>query len=124
MLSWPTNMVFHEERQELFVANDSDDSVSVFRANDQGNVAPIRRIKGPNTGLRNPVGIALDTKNGEIAVSSMGNASVRVFPVTANGDATPLRIVRGGPADSLSLNIGNSGGVGYDSKRDQILVLN
>jgi len=44
--------------------------------------------------------------------------------VTANGDVKPLRIIRGGPADQPALNIGNPGAVGYDSKRDQILVPN
>jgi DNA-binding beta-propeller fold protein YncE len=124
LLNWPSHMALHQERQELFVANDADDSVLVFRASDKGDVAPIRVLKGPNTGIKHPPGLTLDEKLGELFVASMGNASVRVFPVTANGDVRPLRTVRGGPADRLALNIGNPGGVGYDTKRDQILVLN
>jgi DNA-binding beta-propeller fold protein YncE len=124
MLNWPSHLVVHEERQELFVANDADDSILVFRTTDKGNVAPIRMIKGPNTGIKNPPGIAVDTKNGEISVASMGTHAVLFFPVTANGDVKPSRIIRGGPADQPALNIGNPGAVGYDSKRDQILVPN
>lgn len=124
MLNWPSHIVIHEERQELFVANDADDSILVFKASDQGDAAPIRTIKGPNTGIKNPPGIALDTKNGEITVASMGTHSVLFFPVTANGDVKPSRIIRSGPANQVALNIGNPGAVGYDTKREQILVPN
>ena len=123
-LNWPSHLAFHEERQELFVANDADDSILVFRATDKGNVAPVRVIKGPNTTIKNPPGITLDVKNGEIAIASMGTHAVLFFPVTANGDVKPLRIIRGGPADQAALNIGNPGAVGYDTKRGQILVPN
>ncbi len=124
LLNWPSHMAMHHERQELFVANDADDSILVFRTSDKGNAAPVRVIKGPNTGIKHPPGISVDEKNGEIFVASMGNASVRVFPATANGNVSPLRTVRGGPEGRLALNIGNPGGVGYDTKRDQVLVLN
>jgi DNA-binding beta-propeller fold protein YncE len=124
MLNWPSHIVVHEDRQELFVANDADDSILVFRSTDQGDAAPIRMIKGPNTGIKNPPGITLDSKNGEIAVASMGTHSVLFFPITANGDAKPSRVIRSGPANQLALNIGNPGAVGYDTKRDQILVPN
>src|SRR2546426_936884 len=123
-MNWPSQMAFHEPRQELFVANDADDSILVFRAGDQGDVAPIRAIKGPNTGIKNPPGIALDIKNGEVSVASMGTHAVLFFPVTADGDVKPSRIIRGGPSDQIALNIGNPGAVGYDTKRDQILVPN
>ena len=124
LLNWPSHMALHQERQELFVANDADDSILVFRTSDKGDVAPVRVIKGPNTGIRHPPGISLDERLGEIFVASMGNASVRVFPVTASGNVAPLRTVRGGPEGRLALNIGNPGGVAYDTKRDEILVLN
>jgi 6-phosphogluconolactonase (cycloisomerase 2 family) len=124
LLNWPAHMVFHEDRQELFVANDADDSILVFRATDQGDVAPIRRIHGPRTGVKNPPGLALDAKLGELFVASMGTPSITVFPVTADGDVAPLRTIRGGPAGAQSLMIGNPGAVGYDTKRQQILVPN
>jgi len=108
----------------LFVANDADNSIVVFRASDQGDVAPTRVIKGPKTGIKNPPGIALDAKLGELYVANMGTPSITVFPVTANGDVAPARTIRGGPAGAVGLMIGNPGAVGYDSKREQILVPN
>jgi len=124
MFNWHSHLALHEERQELFVANDADDSILVFRTTDKGDAAPIRMIKGPNTTIKNPPGIALDVKNGEISVASMGTHAVLFFPVTANGDVKPSRIIRAGPANQAALNIGNPGAVGYDTKRDQILVPN
>ena len=124
LMNWPSHLALHEERQELFLANDADDSVLVFSTADRGNAAPIRVIKGPNTGIKHPPGITVDSTNNEIYVANMGNASVTVFPVTANGDVPPSRTIRSGPADRLSLNIGNPGAVGYDTLRDQILVPN
>jgi 6-phosphogluconolactonase (cycloisomerase 2 family) len=124
LMNWPSHLALHEGRQELFLANDADDSVLVFRATDKGDVAPIRVIKGPNTGIKHPPGLTLDTKLDELYIANMGKASVTVFPVTANGDVKPTRTIRAGPADRLALNIGNPGAVGYDTKRDQILVPN
>ena len=123
-MNWPAHMVFHEERQELFVANDADNSIVVFRASDQGDVAPIRVIKGPKTGIKSPPGIALDVKSGELYIANMGTPAITVFPVTASGDVPPARTIRGGPANAVGLMIGNPGAVGYDTKREQILVPN
>jgi len=54
----------------------------------------------------------------------MGNFAATVFPITADGDVAPSRVIRGGPADQIGLMIGNPGAIGYDSKRQQILVPN
>ena len=98
--------------------------VTVYPREANGDVAPIRVIKGPKTGIKSPPGIALDSKLGELYVANMGTPSITVFPVTANGDVPPSRTIRGGPAGAVGLMIGNPGAVGYDSKRDQILVPN
>jgi DNA-binding beta-propeller fold protein YncE len=124
LLNWPAHLAYSEERQELFVANDADNSILVFRTDDVGDVAPTRIIKGPKTGIKHPPGLALDAKLGELYVANMGTPSITVFPVTANGDVPPTRTIRGGPADAVGLMIGNPGAVGYDTKRDQILVPN
>jgi 6-phosphogluconolactonase (cycloisomerase 2 family) len=123
-LNWPSHVQVHEERGEIFVANDADDSVLVFRESDRGDVAPIRVIKGPRTRVQNPTGLSLDVKNGELWVASMGNFTATVFPVIATGDVAPLRQIRGGPPDQMALMIGNPGAVAYDSKRQEILVPN
>src|SRR5262245_17452083 len=85
LMNWPSHIVFHVGRQEIFVANDADSSVLVFKATDEGDVAPTRVIKGPKTGIKHPPGIALDEKLNEIYIANMGNSSVTVFPVMANG---------------------------------------
>ena len=123
-LNWPAAMYLDQERGDLYLANDTDDSIVVFHATDSGNVAPTRVIRGPNTGIKNPTGIFLDLKNDELWVSNMGNHSATVFSREANGDVAPLRTIRSAPLGKVALAIGNPGGAGYDSKREEILVPN
>jgi hypothetical protein len=123
-LNWPSHVGVHEERGEIFVANDADDSVLVFRISDSGDVAPRRVLKGARTEIKTPTGLTVDAKNNELWVASMGNYAITVFPVDASGNAAPKRIIRGGPAGGQALMIGNPGAVGYDSKRQEILVPN
>ena len=124
LMNWPSHMAYHQERQELFVANDGDSSVLVFSASAEGNAVPIRVIKGPRTGIVHPPGIALDERLNELYVANMGTPKVTVFPVTADGDVAPIRTVRGAPEGTKSLMIGNPGAVGYDTRRGEILVPN
>ena len=106
------------------MANDADDSVLVFRITDNGDVAPTRVIKGDRARIKNPTGLTVDQRNNEVWVSNMGNYTISVFPVTAGGNVAPLRTIRGGPQDRVALMIGNPGAVGYDKKRQEILVPN
>ena len=96
----------------------------VFRVTDSGDVAPTRVIKGPRTQLQNPTGIAVDRVNNEVWASSMGNYKLTAYPITADGDVAPLRTNRGGPDGRTGQMIGNPGAVGYDTKRQEILVPN
>ena len=123
-LNWPSHVSLHEGRGEIFVANDADDSVLVFKITDNGDVAPTRVIKGARTLIKNPTGVTVDATNNELWVASMGNYTATVFPLTANGNVAPIRQIRGGPSGGTALMIGNPGAVGYDSKRQEILVPN
>ncbi len=123
-LNWPAAMSIDPERGELYVANDIGDSILVFRITDSGDVAPTRMLKGPKTGLKNPSGIFADTKNQELWVSNLGNHSATVYPFGADGDIAPRRTIRSAAEGKLSLKFGKPGAVGYDSKREQILVPN
>jgi DNA-binding beta-propeller fold protein YncE len=123
-LNWPSTMSIDPERGEIFVANDADHSVLVFRTTDQGNAAPTRVIRGDRTGMRYPTGIFADTKHKELWVSNLGNHSATVYPLDASGNIVPLRTIRSAPRGKEALAIGNPGAVGYDSKRDEILVPN
>jgi DNA-binding beta-propeller fold protein YncE len=123
-LNWPSHVGVHEQRGEIFVANDADDSILVFRITDEGDAAPTRVIKGSRALIKNPTGLSVDQKNDELWVSNMGNYSVSVYPVTASGNVAPLRTIRGGPRDRVALMIGNPGAIGYDRKRQELLVPN
>ncbi len=123
-LNWPAGIVLDQKRGELFVANDIDHSILVFRTTDQGDVAPLRVLQGPKTGLQYPSALFLDTQNQELWVANYGNHSLTVFSPTAEGDMAPLRTIRSGPIQSQALMIGNPGAVGYDTKRQEILVPN
>lgn len=123
-LNWPSTIAIDQQRGEIFVANDADSSVLVFRATDEGNVAPTRIIRGDKTGIRHPTGIFADTKNRELWVANLGNHSATVYALDAHGNAAPLRTIRSAPRDKVALAIGNPGAVGYDPKRDELLVPN
>lgn len=123
-LDWPAAAWIDEEHGEVFVANDAADSILVFKTTDDGDVAPTRVIKGSNTQIKNPTGVFLDTKHDEVWISNMGNHRATVFDRAANGNAAPKRVIRSAPADKLAQAIGNPGAVGYDSKREEILVPN
>jgi len=98
--------------------------VTVYRSDANGDVAPIRILKGPRSMIKNPTGVALDLKNNELWVSNFGSHSATVYPVDASGDPVPKRVIRSGPADDPSPMFSNPHTVAYDSKRDQLLVSN
>jgi DNA-binding beta-propeller fold protein YncE len=124
LLDWPTSIAVHPDRGEIFVANDTNDTVTVYRSDANGDVAPIRILKGPRSMIKNPTGVALDLKNNELWVSNFGSHSATVYPVDASGDPVPKRVIRSGPADDPSPMFSNPHTVAYDSKRDQLLVSN
>jgi DNA-binding beta-propeller fold protein YncE len=123
-LNWPGTMAVDPETGDLYLANDQGNSVLVFRGTDRGDVAPARVIKGERTGLSSPVSVFLDTTHRELWVTNMGSASATVYPLTANGNTPPLRTIRSAPAGKVSLMLGKTHGMVYDSKREEILVPN
>jgi len=123
-LNWPTGVSFDPQARELFVANDAANSVLVFDAATSGDVAPKRVIKGPKTKLANPTGIFADVKNRELWLTNFGGHSATVYDLAASGDVAPKRIIRNAPEGTPSLMIGNPGTLGYDTKRERILVPN
>jgi DNA-binding beta-propeller fold protein YncE len=123
-MDWPTSMAVHPDRGEIYVANDTADSVIVFKADAQGDVAPIRVLKGARTMIKNPTGVALDLKNNELWVANFGSHAATVFPVDAGGNVAPTRVIRSGPIGSPSPKLSNAHTVAYDTKRQEILVAN
>jgi DNA-binding beta-propeller fold protein YncE len=123
-LNWPTGLAFDPGSRELFVANDMGPSIVVFDAAAKGDAAPKRVLKGSRTGLANPTAVSLDLKNNELWVANFGGHSGMAFDLKAAGDTAPKRIIRNAPPNTPSLMIGNPGAVGYDTKRENILVPN
>ena len=123
-LDWPSGIALDERSGEVYIANDTGQSILVFDAEANGNVAPIRVLKGPETNLDSPVGLFVDTQNEELWVANYGNNSLHVFALSAEGDTAPLRTIRSGPLGKRALMIGNPGALAYDSKRQEILVPN
>jgi DNA-binding beta-propeller fold protein YncE len=123
-MNWPTSIAVHPDRGELFVANDTGDSITVYKADANGDVAPIRVIKGPRSMVKNPTGVALDLVNNELWVANFGSHSATVYPVTASGDAVPARVIRSGRANEPSPMLSNPHTLAFDTKRDQLLVSN
>ena len=123
-LNMPSHVFLDEANGELYVANDMGDSILVFDTAASGDAAPKRVLKGPKTQIKNPTGLYVDMKNDELWVANFGAHAGVVFKRTAQGDTPPLRVIRNGPVDAPSLMIGNPGAIGYDTKREEILVPN
>jgi len=113
---------------EVLVTNES--SITVYPRTANGNVAPLRTISGPATGLIDPFGLAMDVAHGEVLVANFGGLAgaeeegptpgrITVYSRTANGDAAPLRTISG-----AATGLQNPRGLAVDTVNNQILVVN
>jgi hypothetical protein len=113
----------HDEIVVVNFDNGHDGSVTVYPRLANGNVAPLRTIKGAATGLRWAVNAAVDPVAGEIFVTCQGDGSaqgtpgVRVFSRTANGNVAPLRTLTG-PATHIDTPYG----IFLDRPHGEILI--
>lgn len=62
-----------EERKELFLTVQHDNAIVVFNKSAKGVEAPLRVVQGDHTGLADPHGMALDTKNNLLYVTNHGS---------------------------------------------------
>jgi len=97
MLSNPSAIAYHAGK--LYVANGSDDSITVYPANGGPRPNPIITISGAKTKLVNPQGIAVDSA-GNIFVANQGSvdfapAGVTIYRAGANGDVAPIARISG-----------------------------
>ena len=102
------------DRGEIYVSNAAGDSINVFSATANGDVAPIRQIKGPKTLLRNPNGVSVDTVNGEVWVANFGNHTATAYKWDANGNAEPVRVIRSAPLNAPTTLISNPYMIAFD----------
>jgi len=121
-IDWPMGVAVDEASNEIFVANNGDNSVLVFARTASGNVQPKRVIRGPATGIKGPMGVAV--AKDEIWVANFGTHTALVFPRLAAGNVAPRRILRNAPAGKETSGFGNPYAVAYDTKRREILVPN
>jgi hypothetical protein len=89
----------------LFVTNQDENqgpaSVTSYAFDASGDVAPLRTITGPATGLDSPLGITVI--GDEIAVGNVNNA-VTFYALDADGDTGPTRQIAG-PHTGLNIPI-------------------
>lgn len=94
-------------------------SILVHTASANGNVPPKRRIQGAQTRLNWPMGVAMDTAAGELAVANYGTNEVLFFKKGSGGDTAPTRVL-GGDRTGIAGPIG----VVVDDVRNEIWVAN
>src|SRR5204862_4392574 len=103
-------------------ANDCGNSGPILPRTANGAAHPRRAIRGPRTGIKGPMGVAI--AKDEIWVANFGDHTARVFPRLATGNVPPRRILRNAPAGKETSGFGNPYSVAYDTKREEILVPN
>jgi DNA-binding beta-propeller fold protein YncE len=121
-IDWPMGVAVDEANDEIFIANNGDNSILVFPRTASGNVQPKRVIRGPLTGVKGPMGVSI--AKDEIWVANFGDHTALVFPRLAAGNVAPKRILRNAPAGKETSGFGNPYSVAYDTKREEILVPN
>ncbi len=104
-------------QEELYVANSLGNSVTVYPRTASGNIAPLRTLAGPATGLDSPMRLVVDTINNELLVANL--FSITVYPRAASGDTAPLRTLSG-PATGLN----QPRGLVVDTVNNELLVVN
>jgi DNA-binding beta-propeller fold protein YncE len=72
-----------EASQEMFLTLQHDSAMVVFRKDAEQEESPLRLLQGDKTGLADPHGVALDTKNGWVFITNHGAVSSR-SPRTEN----------------------------------------
>ena len=85
-------MAYDPVRDEIVLPQFFAFAILTFRGDADGDVAPVRKIFGPSTQLKNPMALALDPIHGEIFVPQ--GDRVLVFPRDADGDVAPIRILQ------------------------------
>jgi len=108
----------------------SPPGINMYSAGSTGNIKPTAVISGPNTGIENLEGIAVDSK-GSIYVTNNGDpGSVLVFPPGSNGDVKPSDVIVGRSNTALAaLTLDSSGNIyavrlnGTGRSRSQSVVI-
>jgi hypothetical protein len=85
------------------------DDILVFGSDARGNTAPARIINGDQTGITEPVSLALGADgNLYVANETSSGYDILVFPVSSNGNVAPIRVLQSTPFGS-SIALGTNG---------------
>lgn len=87
------DMAYDPVRDEIVIPQFFAFAILTYKGDANGDVAPIRKIIGPHTQLKNSMRLALDAVHGEIFVPQ--GRSVLVFSREADGDVSPIRVLKG-----------------------------
>jgi len=136
------------ESNQIVVSVEVQNALVFYRRQAQGVEAPLRVIRGLQTGLADPHGVYWDELHAEVAVANHGNfrglvhntgsgcagnqpvdetaeegkfqpASIAIFPANAQGNVPPLRVIQG---DRTGLDWPM--GIAADPTHDAIVVAN
>jgi DNA-binding beta-propeller fold protein YncE len=144
LLEDPHGVFLHSGRDEVFAANHGNwtemrsyagdepafpgkyipgrfqpSSIRVYKASVDGDVPPVRTLKGNRTQLAWPMGLTVDKPRNELLVANYASNSILIFPIDASGDVAPARFI-GGPRTGIVGPVG----VSVDTKRNEIWVAN
>lgn len=102
----------------LYVANrfssgSDPGAVTVYPAGSNGNVAPTQYIRGGQTGVNYPVGIAVDPVTGNIFVANRNGNTITIYAPGTTGNVVPLATIAG---SSTGLDV--CGGLALDASQN------
>jgi hypothetical protein len=86
---------------DVYVANQSGPSVTVYAPSAIGNASPARTIAGAATALNFPESVTVDAVNNELYVADFFGQAIRVYPLNATGNVAPIRTLIDGPNSGL-----------------------
>jgi DNA-binding beta-propeller fold protein YncE len=103
------SMAIDDATGELFLSVQYPPQVAIYSKIASGDDKPLRLIQGPKTRFSDVHGIAIDSRNKLLYVTSWGNVSdykvagsgrfeapsISVYPTTADGDTAPVRTIQG-----------------------------
>lgn len=141
-------LALSDTADQIAVTVEVQNTIVFYRRQVKGVEAPLKIIRGEDTGLADPHGIYWDEAHNEIGVANHGNfrgvvkntgggcspsfvvedaaeageslpPSIRIFAATARDDAKPLRVIQGSKTE-LDWPMG----VAYDAQHDTIVVAN
>jgi hypothetical protein len=87
------NVSIDNINNEVYVTQESADTILVFNNRDSGDVAPVRILHGPKTDMRFPRRVTVDPVSNVMAV--VASKGIMIYPRTANGDVSPSCVIAG-----------------------------